>query len=148
MDIKSLNTKKAAELSHRFELVNPVDGSVLEHEGKPMIAVVVSTNSKEYETALSRIVSASRKSDKYGEQEFSFSAERMKKANLAAACTKRLCFFEKEAWVDVSNDGTSANHKAIRTALLEYGWMLDQLDDEIGKQSNFLGKSETISSSI
>lgn len=148
MDIKSLNTKEAADSSHKFELVNPVDGTVLEHQGEPMSAVVVSRNSKEYESALSRIVAASRAADKYGEQEFSVSAERLKKANLVAACTKHLRFFEQDAWVDVSNDGAAANHKAIRSALLEYDWMLDQLDVEIGKQSNFLGKSEATLSSI
>lgn len=145
MDITALNTKKTASLMHTVNFMNPLNGTPLEHDSKAMYAIVVSKNSKEYEQSLSRIVNASKKAEKFGEQAFSYSAEKMKKANLLASCTKRLVFFENDSWVDIeaSSLDDDAQHKAIRDAYLEYDWMLDQVDLEVGNNANFLGKSET-----
>lgn len=147
MDISKYSSKKTANVTHTVKFLSPEDGFPLEEDGKPMFAVVVSKNSKVYEKALSRVVNAARKAEKFGADDtFSVSKEKQKTANLLAACTRQLSYFDGQ-WQEISvsdddsDEALAQKHSKIREAYLEYDWMADAVDKGIGNDGNFLGKS-------
>ena len=145
MDISKYSTAKAADVTHTVQFIDPTDGQPLEHDGQPMFAVIVGKNSKAWERALSRSVNAVKAAEKFGEKPFSLASSKSKTASLLAACTKRLVYFAAGEWVDIENDITldsSPEHRQIRDSYLEFEWMIDKIDQDMGNEANFLGKSE------
>lgn len=142
MDIEKYNTRKGAENTFKVVLNDPATGIDLEHEGRGMYALVVGKDSKEYRASISRLVNAEK--NKKAKDEFNYSKEEVKGANLLASCTKELVFFAGGKWHEYKIEGDDADkvatHAKIRDAYLKYAWMKEDIDSEIGDRANFFGQ--------
>lgn len=149
MDLANISSKDSADVTHKINLIDPINGNELEHEEKSMYVVVVGQNSKQFEASSSRLINNAEQAKKYGKQTFSLAKQNIKNANLFASCTRELFIFHNGKWVFIKVEGvqTEAQHKAIKNIYLEYDWMASQVDEEIGTKSNFLGKSKPNSAS-
>ena len=154
MNLSDVRTRSIGNKTFRVAFVDFRDGSPLQHDDKPMYAVVVSKNSKAYERAFSRSVNAAKKAEKYGNQDFSLDKQKLKTAHLLAACTSELVYFDTDegeevgTWKNIENDidlENSEAHSQIVKAYLDYDWMMDDIDKAIGNDANFLPKSATSS---
>lgn len=150
MDIEKFNTKKSAENTFKVILKDPETGMELEHEGRAMYAVVVGKDSKEYRDSISRLVNAD-KAKKAKKDDFNYSAEEIKGANLLASCTKELVFYAGGEWQELKVEGDDADkvavHSQIRDVYLNYAWIKEDIDNEVGDRANFFGKGSNVSAS-
>jgi len=143
-DISKLNTRNAADKTYRVDFLDPTDGMPT-----GAYAVVVGKNSKQFEAASSRIINNAQQAKKFGKQSFSLAKEKTKNAHLFASCTLELAYLDADGKTHVKVDGaqTEEQHNQIKKAYLKYDWMASQVDEAIGTDANFLGKSETNSPS-
>ena len=143
-NISNLNTTDNADKTYRVDFLDPRDGMPT-----GAYAIVVGKNSKQFESASSRIVNNARQAKKFGTQTFSLEKEKIKNAHLFASCTLELAYLddEGETHIKVKDAQTDKQHNKIKNAYLKYDWIASQVDDAIGTDANFLGKSKENSAS-
>jgi hypothetical protein len=141
MDLANLQTRAIAS---RVDLVSPVDGERLEHDGKIMFVSVLGEDSAEYKQEITNQV---RFAQKKKNTEFDYDDAILKSARLFAAVTVEMEIYYSGEWIkfNLSPDSTREEQdKARKTAkeiYISLPFIREQVKDVIEDRANFLDQS-------